>query len=62
MILLYTYNLRTYAVIAYLFALQPFSTVLRSQNALISAKCVSPDRLNPQRLKNGLDTGVKLRR
>ena len=34
--------IRTYAVIAYLFTFQPFSTVLCSQNALISVKCVSP--------------------
>jgi hypothetical protein len=34
--------IKTYAVIAYLLALQPFLTVLCSQNALIAAQCVSP--------------------
>ena len=36
-------SLRTDAVIAYLFAFQPFLTVSCSQNALISVKCVSPE-------------------
>ena len=34
---------RAYAVIAYLFTFQSFSTILCSQNALILAKCVSLD-------------------
>jgi hypothetical protein len=35
----------TYAVIAYLFAFQPFSTALCSQNALIAVQCVSLHRI-----------------
>jgi len=38
-------HFRTYAVIAYLFTFQPFSTVLCSQNALIAEQCVSLDFL-----------------
>ncbi|HNA21064.1 MAG TPA: DMT family transporter [Agitococcus sp.] len=34
---------RTNAVIAYLLTLQPFATVLCSQNALIAVQCVSPE-------------------
>jgi len=34
---------RTYAIIAFLLTLQSLITILCSQNALISMKCVSPD-------------------
>jgi hypothetical protein len=44
-------TLRTYAVIAYLLTFQPFLTVLCSQNALISVKCVSPALFSCQTLK-----------
>ncbi|HMU86493.1 MAG TPA: hypothetical protein PKC11_02555, partial [Agitococcus sp.] len=37
--------IRTYAVIAYLFTFQPFSTVLCSPNARLKVKRVSPELL-----------------
>ncbi|WP_297921058.1 hypothetical protein, partial [uncultured Agitococcus sp.] len=42
---LLSYLLRTYAVIAYLFTFQPFSTVLCSSNARLKVKRVSPELL-----------------